>query len=149
MQSLLSLNEALFGGGVANLATPVTLCIDAVVVVAFARTAIQPCVGQRRFTLLYALAVLVGSVISPYFFMYDCVILCLPALVFLDGAPRDRAVRLSIAAAYLLTWTAPLRYFTFGHLPWPLPVIAAPWTVVPLIALSWAGRRSCREVTGE
>ena len=139
MQSVLAFVSALVGSPSGLAVTAIWAGVDAVLLVAFVRTARRVREGVHELELLYALAVLTGAMVSPYFFMYDCVILVRPALLLLNHAPSRPASRLSLAAAYILTWTAPLRYLVFGRLPGPLPIVAAPWAVVALLALLWSG----------
>ncbi len=142
MQSLLSLNEALMGQQPTAFVVGVTLAVDVLPMWFFVQAARTVANNAQSFTLLYALAIVASAIVSPYFFMYDCVILLLPSVVLLDHSPKETRVRLSLTAVYALTWTAPLRYLVFGHLPWPGPLVSAPWTVLPLIFLAWTSYRS-------
>jgi hypothetical protein len=90
---------------------------------------------QRAVSLAYALTVLVTALVNPHFFIYDCVLLWLPALVLLNEVPGRRAVKLSLAAAYALTLTASLRHAAVGEAAWPISLLGAQWTMLPLIAL--------------
>lgn len=92
---------------------------------------------QRGLALLYALAVLITAAASPHFFLYDATLLLLPALILLDAFPASAAIRVSLAAGYVLTWITPLVHLLFGNAPWPLAVLAAPWAVLPLLVLLW------------
>jgi len=144
MLSLEPLAHALFGGLAVALATPVTLAIDAVLLAAFARTVLKSPAHPRQTTLLFAMTILVGSVVSPYFFVYDGVVLLLPSVLLLDEATTNTTVRLSVVVGYVLTWTTLIRYSAFGHATWPGSLLAAPWTVVPLIALTVVAQRLIR-----
>jgi hypothetical protein len=97
--------------------------------------ALKPTGDSRKIILLYAFSVLGTIFVSPHLFLYDCVIFLLPAMILLNEGETNSAVRLSLVAAYALTWTAPLRYLLFKDLPWPLQVMGGPWTVLPLFVL--------------
>lgn len=137
MQSLLALTGTLVGTISEPIVTVVTIGIDLILIARFIQVASGNFPTPERFAQIYAIAVVIGSIISPYFFLYDCVILLLPSVVFLNHAPKRPAVRLLLASTYVLMWTAPLRYLTFGQLPWPASVVAAPWSVLPSIGLAW------------
>ncbi len=144
MQSLISLNEALIGHRSTAMVAGVTLAMDLLPIWFFAQAARSVANNRQSFILLYALAIVAGAIVSPYFFMYDCVILFLPALAFLGACPEDQSVRVSLVLAYVLTWSAPIRYLVFGHLPVPLSLVGAPWTVLSFVLLLVAGYRLWR-----
>jgi hypothetical protein len=147
MQSLAPLFHALFQGPAVSLATPLTLVVDAILLAMFARMASQPCVGAPRFVLLFALSILTGALVSPYFFMYDCVILLVPSLVVLNEAASRPTIRFSLALAYVLAWTTLIRYSMFGSDPWPASLLAAPWAALALLALSFSARKLVQSVS--
>jgi hypothetical protein len=90
----------------------------------------------------FAQAILVTALVSPHFFIYDCVILLIPALLLLDQEPESRTFRLGPLAAWLVTWTSALRFLAFGALPFPLWLLAGP-LLPPIIAiLQWQSIRS-------
>ncbi|HVC35221.1 MAG TPA: hypothetical protein VNL16_17035, partial [Chloroflexota bacterium] len=76
--------------------------------------------------------------------VYGGVVLLVPSLLLLDEATTSTTVHLSLAVGYLLTWTTLIRYSAFGHATWPGSLLAAPWTVVPLIALTVVAQRLIR-----
>jgi hypothetical protein len=101
--------------------------------------------GPGAVALAYALTVLVTALVNPHFFIYDCVLLWLPALVLLNEVPGRRAVRLSLAAAYALTLTASPRHVALGEAAWPISLIGAQWTMLPLFVLLWVTLRAMRQ----
>jgi hypothetical protein len=141
MDSLVALARAVFGGPVAFLGAPFTAVIDIVVLALFFRAARRPTTDSRSFSLIYALAVLAGVVASPYLFVYDCTILILPAMILLNEAPERLVIRLSIVAAYLFAWSAPLLHIAIGTNLWPLSTLAGPWAAVPIAILAFATRK--------
>jgi hypothetical protein len=88
---------------------------------------------------LYAQAILLTALVSPHFFIYDCLILLIPALILLDSEPESPTIRVSLLANWPATWTGALRYVAFGWLPFPFWLLAAP--ALPLI-LGWLTRHS-------
>jgi hypothetical protein len=149
MQSLLALTGSLVGGISEPIVAVVTIGIDLILLARLMQVASRVLSIPERFVQLYAVAIVIGSIVSPYFFLYDCVILLLPCVVFLNSAPKRPAVRLLIASSYVLTWTAPLRFLGFGRLPWPISVVAAPWTVLPLACLAWLFIQSLDQAESE
>ena len=135
MLTLLALCQTVLGGPAESAATPATIGIDLAVLGLFLRSAYRPSTSMSHFTLVYGMSILAGSLVSPHFLVYDGVTLFLPALLLLDRMPDRASVRLSLAAAYVLTWTAALRSAAFGHMPWPISLLAAPWTVLSVAAL--------------
>ncbi len=118
------------------------LALGALLVASMARRYRRLAAGRRAFILLYGLALLVTGLVSPHFFIYDCVILLPPALFLLNETPASPSVRLALAAAYLATWTTALRYALFGRTPAPLALLlAGPWVIIPVAFLAARTRR--------
>ncbi len=135
MQSAIGFVRALLPETARSLASPVAAAMGMAAFALLLRAASRPAQDSRSFALLYALATLLVALVNPHLFLYDCVVFLLPALILLDQAPASPAVRLSLAAAYVLFWTVPLRYIAFGHAPWPVSILAGQWTILPLVAL--------------
>ena len=72
---------------------------------------------------------------SPHLATYDA-ILFIPVIVFLLEKRSSPALRVSAVAAYGLLWVVPVLYMAAARLPWPLSVIDAPWSAIPL-AFIW------------
>ena len=106
----------------------------------------SPAVGVQKepIALAFALTVLLTTAANPHFFVYDCVVLVIPALVLLNRAPNARDLHAALAALYLLWWTGPLRQTLFGEMPWPLTLGAAPWAALVIGALAVRAARSLR-----
>lgn len=68
---------------------------------------------------------------SPHLATYDA-ILFIPVLVFLLERRPSPALRVSAVAAIGLLWIVPVLYLAAARLPWPLGVIDAPWSAIPL-----------------
>jgi Glycosyltransferase family 87 len=79
---------------------------------------------------------------SPHLFGYDLVLLSLPAAILVEGG-LERRDRVAIAMAFALTWTSPLRAVLTAPSGWPLSIVGASWTAVPLLVL-WNGARNAR-----
>lgn len=82
-----------------------------------------------HFVLLYAVSMLMTFIFSPHLFLYDGVLLLLPALILLNEASASPGVRVSLVAAYVTTLFTPL-----GALHYP-GLAPGPWIVVPIVAL--------------
>ena len=50
-------------------------------------------------------------------------------------ADAQRRVRLALVAIFILAWTLSPRHLLAGFLPWPISVLGASWTAVPLLVL--------------
>ncbi len=113
---------------------PLLVVVAATIIVAalFARIASRPARHARQFLLLYVTMLLMNFVINPHFFVYDGVILFIPALLLLNEAPSRPSIRVPLAAAYILLFLSPLRSGAFGF---------APLTVVAVIGLIFVVRQ--------
>jgi hypothetical protein len=92
-------------------------------------------------TLAFTQAILLTALVSPHFFMYDCVTLVVPALLLLDADPRSTVLRLALLAAWLATWSSALRFLAFGALPFPLWLLAVPPLPLVVPLLVWQANR--------
>ncbi len=100
-------------------------------------------IGSDSLPLLYALTVLATALLNPHFFLYDGVVLFLPALVLLNTAPESPIVRLLLTGAYITTATTDIRYLVFGHAPAPLALAGAPVTALLIFGLFLVAVRRC------
>lgn len=102
---------------------------------------------DRELALLYASMVLVGALTSSHLFYYDAVILWVPVLVLYEAGSSSATVRILLATVYLLSWSyiildqPVLAQPLFVRLPAPLPLVSAPWVVVPLVGLFEVAQR--------
>jgi hypothetical protein len=121
--------------GAALVGTAIAAALAAMLALAARKAPAQP----ARFRRLYAIAVVATLLASPHLFLYDCVLLFVPAAILLDAGDRDD-VQATLAILYLLLWTTPLRIaLTLGRPP--LWLIGAPWAALGLLAMFWVGRR--------
>ena len=102
------------------------------------------CRRTRDEALAYAQLVLVVALLSPKAMTYDYVILIVPAAILLDRLGDDHCVRLALAALAVLLFSAAGRQAAFGAAPWPISVLAAQWTLVPVAYLALASWRAAR-----
>ena len=130
-----ALATALFRGQLEFLVVPATIAIVVTVAIVFVRAALRPAVTNQGFKLLYALCIIAGGVVNPHFFIYDLTVLVPAFLIAYENATARPIVRVSIAAAYVLTWLVAALHLVVGQAPWPVSLIAAPWVVLPLVAL--------------
>jgi hypothetical protein len=88
---------------------------------------------------LFAGTILATALIDPHFFLYDCTILVLPALVLLAESRVAALTRTMVAAIYILTLFAPVLHKAAAF-PVPLNVIDTQWSVAPiavLLVIAW------------
>ncbi|HLZ07889.1 MAG TPA: glycosyltransferase family 87 protein [Chloroflexota bacterium] len=131
-----ALVTALLPAPLAFLVVPATIAVVVAVGILFVRAALRPAVTNREFQLLYALCIIAGGIVNPHFFTYDCTVLVPAFLIAFEDAPGRPIVRVSIAAAYILTWLVAALHLLVVQAPWPVSLIAAPWVVVPLVSLT-------------
>jgi hypothetical protein len=93
-----------------------------------------------RLPRLYALAVLSTVLASPHLFLYDGVVLIVPAAIGLEAAGDRPALPVAVAATYLLLWTTPLRQAAVLGRP-ALHLVGAPWAALGILALFLIARR--------
>lgn len=144
MESLAGFSRSVLPESVAAVALPIAGLAFLPFLAMFLRVASKPAEDRRDFVLLYGLTLLLTAAGDPHFFVYDCVILLIPAVVLLEELPDNPAVRLSLAAIYLLTWTAAARHIVFGAILWPVSMLAAPWATAPILVLFLVARRELR-----
>jgi Gpi18-like mannosyltransferase len=84
--------------------------------------------------LIAALATTVAF--SPHLVVYDAILVVPVALFLLEHRP-SRTVRLALVVFFATTWLAPTLHIAADGLPWPLSVLDAPWSAIPLLVLWW------------
>ncbi|MDQ0633073.1 hypothetical protein QFZ40_000982 [Arthrobacter pascens] len=72
---------------------------------------------------------------SPHLATYDAV-LFIPIILYLLQRRPSPLIRVASTAAFILLWMVPVLHLAAAPLPWPLAVIDAPWSAIPL-ALIW------------
>jgi hypothetical protein len=84
---------------------------------------------------VWALACVATLLVTPHLFYYDLTLLVLPAALLLDiSGAYSRTARNALLALTLLTWTGAARV-PFESAPWPVRLLAASWTAVPMFFL--------------
>jgi hypothetical protein len=91
--------------------------------------------GQLDERGVWALACVAALLVTPHLFYYDLTLLVLPAALLLEvsGAYSARS-RGALVAFTLLTWTSAVR-IPFEAAGWPLRLLAASWTAIPMFLL--------------
>jgi hypothetical protein len=92
----------------------------------------------------WAMASLAALLCAPHLFVYDLVILWVPAALLVDRGLARRE-RLALAAIFALTWTASLRAIVAARLPWPAALVGSSWTALPIGVLWQAALRRPRQ----
>ena len=97
---------------------------------------------------VWALASFAALLVSPHLFYYDLTLLALPAALLLDlSGAYSRTARGAFLALALLTWTSALRV-PFETAPWPVRLLAASWTAIPMLFLWWDVPARRGEISG-
>ena len=92
----------------------------------------RPHVDERG---VWALACVATLLVTPHLFYYDLALLALPAALLLEATGAYSAnARAALVALTLLTWTAAAR-IPFESAAWPLRLLAASWTAIPMFVL--------------
>ena len=138
---LARLMRAFLPSTVGNIATAAMLGAGALLLIRWLDKARNVARTGRELELLYGSMILITVLTNPDMFYFDAVILLVPALVLYELAGDALAVRVLLAAVYLLSWSyVPLAQPVFAQplttrFPGPLPLLSAPWVVLPLIGL--------------
>lgn len=90
--------------------------------------------GSEALTLSYATSVLIAATFAPHAFIYDSVLLVLPLMIFLNMFHQSPALRVTVAGAYILAWSAPVRAVALDGTNWPASILMGPWTIAPILA---------------
>jgi hypothetical protein len=84
---------------------------------------------------VWALACVATLLVTPHLFYYDLTLLVLPAALLLEiSGVYSPAARNALLGLTLLTWTGAARV-PFESAPWPVRLLAASWTAVPMLFL--------------
>jgi hypothetical protein len=57
------------------------------------------------------------------------------------------AIRVTLAAAYLLTWSSLIRFAVFDGAPWPVSMLSAGWAAIAFAILLGALVAAARQMT--
>ncbi len=128
-----------------SVAQALGLALGAVLVVALLLVARRG--PSAAVSAVWALVALTTGLVTPHVLSYDLV-LVLPAVLHLLQPPSTRTTRLSVLAAYLLTWTAWPRHELGTAVPW-LGWIGVSWAAIPLLLLWRESYAEVRAATGE
>jgi hypothetical protein len=93
---------------------------------------------------LYALAIVGGVLITPYAFVYDGIILVIPAALAVKLMPESSTVRWSLVAAFVLLWTTLPRLRLFGASGGPRSILTLSLSPLALTVLAYAMTRQIR-----
>ncbi|WP_255768004.1 glycosyltransferase family 87 protein [Pseudarthrobacter sulfonivorans] len=74
------------------------------------------------------------AIFSPHLATYDAV-LFIPIIVFLLERRPSRRIRVSTVAAFGLLWAVPVLHVAAAPLSWPMGLIDAPWSAIPLTVI--------------
>jgi len=80
-------------------------------------------------------------VFSPHLAIYDA-ILFVPVIMFLLERHSTPVLRVSAAAAFALLYLGPVFHVAVSSLSWPLSIIQAPWSALPLTLIWFESLRS-------
>ncbi|MGO8998639.1 MAG: glycosyltransferase family 87 protein [Polyangiaceae bacterium] len=84
---------------------------------------------------VWALACVATLLVTPHLFYYDLALLALPAALLLEiSGTYSHASRVALLALTLLTWTGAAR-IPFESAAWPVRLLAASWTAIPMFFL--------------
>jgi hypothetical protein len=84
---------------------------------------------------VWALACIAALLVTPHLFYYDLTLLVLPVALLLEVSGAYSATsRGALLALAVLTWTSAVRV-PFEASPWPVRVVAASWTAIPMFIL--------------
>ena len=134
MQSLPALVTTAFPDSWSGVASPISLLIVLGATLVFAQQLLNGRQNKTPDISIWALSIMVTVVISPHLVLYDLVLVFVP-IVYMIEHHNTRALRLSCVALFVLTWTVPLRHVLVRDAQWPLTLIEAAWTAIPLLIL--------------
>jgi hypothetical protein len=95
-------------------------------------------------TSVWIAALATTAIFSPHLATYDAV-LFIPVVLFLLERRSSPSLRVSAASAYVLMWMVPVFHVAGASLPWPLAIIDAPWSAIPLAAIWLESLRALRD----
>ena len=134
MQGLPALVTTLFPSEWSRVTSTIALGVVAIAAIFFIRQVVRSRTGGTTDIQVWMLAMLATVVVSPHLFIYDLVLVLVPILYLIEHH-NTRTVRVSCVFLFFLTWTVPLRHVIAGTSPWPLSLIEAAWTAIPLVVL--------------
>jgi hypothetical protein len=86
---------------------------------------------------LYGFTILVTALVDPHFFIYDCSILVLPALLLISSKRVTDGTKVAVAALFLITMFATPLHLAASRLPAFVSVVDAQWSILPMLFLAW------------
>ncbi|GAC1376175.1 MAG: hypothetical protein NVSMB43_16170 [Pseudarthrobacter sp.] len=84
------------------------------------------------------------AIFSPHLATYDAV-LFIPVVLFLLERRASPSLRVSAVSAFVLMWMVPVFHIAATPLTWPLGILDAPWSTIPLAAIWLASLRALRD----
>jgi Glycosyltransferase family 87 len=109
--------------------------VGCVLVRPLVRLVVRPADGPAELTQLYALCITLSALLGPHFLLYDMVILVVPITLFLNNHPAHAGLKVTLAAAFAITWASPIVWYATESAAWPLTVVGAPWSVLCVLLL--------------
>ena len=134
LEGLPSLVKFLFPPQWRSIGTLMSVFTAAAALLVFARQTLRAYRTDTSELGMWMLAILATCVASPHLFVYDLVIVQVPILYLVEHH-NSRTVRLACVAAFVLTWISPSLYVLVHAMPWPLTIVSAAWTAIPLVVL--------------
>lgn len=134
MQGMPALVTTLFPSSWSRGTSVFALILAGAAVVIFIRQMVRTRSRNTTEVEVWMMAMVATVAISPHLFIYDLTLVLVPILYLIEHH-NTRTVRLACASLYVLTWTVPLRHVIAIDASWPLSLIEAAWTAIPLIVL--------------
>jgi hypothetical protein len=130
MLSVLALIRSVTPPAVWGVAPLIAVAVLTPLTIGFLRLARRRARSATDLTLLYSLTIVFTVLISPHFFVYDGVLLFLPALVLAGRGAKRPETRSVLVLTYVLAWGVSWAHLDPAAASWPLSAVAAPWVVV-------------------
>ena len=134
MQSLPALVTTALPGSWSGASSSLGLIVGAALVAIFVRQLIRARRAGLPDVQVWMLTLLATVVVSPHLVIYDLVLVLVPILYLIEHH-NTRTVRVGCVFLFFLTWTVPLRHVIAGTSPWPVSLVEAAWTAIPLVVL--------------
>lgn len=93
--------------------------------------------GPQAELQLYGFTILVTALVDPHFFIYDCSILLLPALLLIASNPISDGIKVTVAALFLFTMAAGPLHLLASRVPVAVSIVDTQWSVLPIILMTW------------
>ena len=134
MQSLPALVSTALPRDWSGIAAAIGIVVELIAILVFIRQLLRAHRAAVPELPLWMLAILVTVAASPHLVIYDLVLVLAPILYLLEHH-NTRTIRVSCVALFALTWTVPIRHVVAMDSAWPISLVEAAWTAVPLIVL--------------